>query len=264
MNRKIPVRGFLFFLSFLSVGLLVTSRAMAATSAKDVRTIYELSSLEQQALNLGRTFIEEGLATGRQELPDDNNRRAVLLRLEVGLREDYAPERLKAKMFNALTNALDIYHVDKIIEIMKSPVWQRATDLERKANTLATTKKLERYITDKLQKQNPRPYRVDLIRQLVVLSDVVPLMMDLMISASVRTTGMLLPQEDSLIYFEADIRKRVESMQAEYKNMLIQQFLYTYRHMPDEQLKAYVDYYKTPAITNLNRAISQALREAFK
>ena len=264
MIKRIPVPTYLSPLLLLFFWVSLVSHALASATPRDVRVIYKLSFIEQMSYNLGQTFIDEGLATGRQELPEAAASRTVLQVLERRLREHYAPERLEAKILGTMGIVLDSEYAPRIIEIMNTPLWQRATALSRKTNTVTGTKNLEKYITGKLQQQTPRQIRVELVQQLAELSGMTSLMMELMISASATTASILLPQESQAIHFEAEIRNQVETMRTAYHQLIIQQLLYTFRHMSDQDLTTYVNYHKVPAIMNLNQAVSQALQEAFR
>ena len=264
MNKTISVHSYLSTLLLLFFSVSSVSQALALATPKDVRVIYQLSFIEQMSQNLSQTFIDEGVATGRQELPEAAVGSTVLKMLEKSLREHYAPERLEAKILGTMGMMLDNDHTPTIIEVMSTPLWQKATVLVRKTNTVVGTKNLEKYVTDKLQQKTPRQIRVDLVKRLAELSGMTDLMMELMISASSTTAGMLLPQESQAIHFEAEIRSQVESMRSAYNELITQQLLYTFRHMPDTDLMTYVNYHKIPAIKNLNQAISQAMQEAFR
>lgn len=266
MIKTIPARTYLSLLLLLFFNMSLVSQALASATPKDVQAIYQLSFVQQMSLNMSQTFIDEGLTTGRQELPENVASRMPLDMLERRLREHYAPERLEAKILGTMGIILDNEHAPKIIEIMSTPVWQQATALTRKTNTVVGTKNLEKYIADKLQRQTPRQIRVDLVSQLAELSGMTNLMMELMISASSTTASILLPpdMQGQAIHFEAQIRNQVESMRTAYNKLIIQQLLYTFRHMSDDDLTAYVNYHKSPAIINLNKAITQALQEAFR
>ncbi len=257
----------LFSLFFLASILFIPLPPYANStppSAQEIKTIYDLSTLEQQSTYLGQTFIKEGLAIGRLELPESPERDAILERLEQGLKTRYAPERLQAKILSTLTREIGSGEAEEIIELMQTPVWQRAVALERAFNNIITTQHLEEYIAKTLRDKEPREIRVQLVQQLAQLANTAPTMMELMIGASVTAASILMTQQNVRVNFEMEVRKQMESMRDKHQELVIQQLLYTYRHMPDEDLKAYVALNTTPAIKNLNSVVSRALTEAFR
>ncbi len=254
----------LFFLASMLLVPMPPYANSTPPTAREIRTIYDLSTLEQQSLYLGQTFIQEGLAIGRAELPKSPESDTILKQLEQGLTARYAPERLQARIVNTLTKEISSEDAEEIIEIMRTPIWQQAVALERKFNNIITTKHLEEYISKTLRDQTPREIRVQLVQQLAQLANTAPTMMELMIGASVTAASILMTQQNVRANFEMEVRKQMESMRNEHQELVTQQLLYTYRHMPDDDLKAYVAMNTTPAIRNLNNVVSRALTEAFR
>ncbi|WP_087111958.1 hypothetical protein [Parendozoicomonas haliclonae] len=236
----------------------------ARAVSPETQKIYDLSGLEQQFAFLSHTFTQEGLRMGRNELPDNDMNRVMLERLEAGLQKKYAPEKLRMAVLKVLNQELDATMTATIISMMEGAVWRRAVELEKRANDPANQKELEKYVSVRLQSELPRQVRLDLIRELVDRSQAVDLTTELMISGSLGAAGILMGEGEIPPQFEEGIRQQMTGMRSEYEEMVIRQFLYTYRYMSDEQLREYVSYYRTPAVQNLNKAVSLALTEAMR
>lgn len=252
-----------FSFTLLSV-LLSISITSLANSQQLLQRIYDLSGLEKQFSYMGHTFTEEGLRMGRSELPDNEMSNQLLARLEEGLTAKYAPDRLRTTVQNVLARELDQIYIEEIVRVMEGRIWQKAVRLENRANNPDNLTELESYVSVQLQEKLPRQVRLDLIRELVQKTNAVDTTMSMMVSGALSAAEIMMGSEKIPAQFEQSMRNQMSSMRAEYEEMVTRQFLFTYRHMSDRQLKTYVEYYNTPAIKALNKAITASLVEAFQ
>ena len=254
------------YLSNFLMGLMlvVPLHAIAEEKPELLEQLYELSGLEQQFVYLGHTFTQEGLRMGRNELPDNDMSRQMLTRLEEGLSQKYAPEKLRTTVKQILNRELDALVMPDIVEVMQSKVWQKAVRLENLANNPENLKELEDYVTVRLQEKLPRQVRLDLVQQLVKKTDAVETTMNMMVAGAVSAAEIMLGSDTVPSRFEENMRTQMGQMKAEYEDMVTRQFLFTYRYMSDEQLEQYVQYYSKPEIQSLNKAVTLSLVEAFQ
>ena len=252
-----------FSLALMSA-LLSFPHSLFADDQQLLQKVYDLSGLEKQFVYMGHTFTEEGLRMGRTELPDNEMSKQLLSRLQEGLSEKYAPERLKETVQDVLARELNQANVEEIVQIMKGRIWQKAVRLENRANNPDNLNELEQYVSVQLQEKLPRQVRLDLIRELVQKTNAVDTTMSMMVSGALSAAEIMMGSEKIPPQFEQSMRSQMTSMRAEYEEMVTRQFLFTYRFMSDKQLQTYVGYYNTPAIQSLNKAITTSLVEAFQ
>ena len=227
--------------------------------------VYSLTGLEQQFVALGYAMTEEGLRMGRTELPDNDMSRNLLERLETGLKEKYSVPKMRAVVMQVLDRELDEATLRDILGVIGEPVWQQAVKLEQDASQPDNQLQLENYVTVRLQQALPRQARLDMISELAEKSGGVDLTMDMMASGAISAAQIIMGEESNLpAGFEQGLRQEMQTMRAEYQEMVIRQMLYTYRYMSDKSLRQYVSSYDQPAVRSLNRAMTTALSEAFR
>ena len=248
---------------------LVHSHSYAATDIETdqlLQQIYNQTALEQQFHYLGRTFTDSGIEMGRSSIPPDQLTQSKINQIITDLQDQYDIDRLKQRAMDVLAQELDQKLLKNLLPMVQQQVWQNGVGLENRAFDPSNMNALDSYVGVQLQEKPPRQERIDLAYQLAEKTGAVDLTINLITFAALNNAKLLVANDknDLPANIEANIRATMADMRGDYENLVIRQYLYTYRYMSDKQLTDYISLYDNPDIQALNSAVTMALMEAFR
>ena len=170
----------------------------------------------------------------------------------------YNPVFFRSSMTATLDEALSVGELLKLIDWYNSELGQRILRLETQANDPANTASMEAYINKKLSQDIPRTSRIRLIEELMEALDAVELGTELAASASVGAQRLLrevMPGRDGKPMRPAQVLKAREKpgIRREMTDKMRNIFLYTYRSLPDHEIRSYLEFARETAMQNFQR-----------
>lgn len=218
--------------------------------------LYESARLEQQ-LQWVQTSMT--LQTNEYALPRD-----VVNIMNQMVKIRYSPGYFRSAMTATLDEALSMGELENLIQWYSSPLGQKILKLETEANDPTNAQVIQAYIEKTLSRQPPRNDRLILIESLMEVLDTVDLSTELAASASVGAQRLLrevMPRPGGKPVLSANILKSREKPTIR-KNMAKRMqgvFLYTYRSLPDHEIRQYLQFASDNAMRNFQRGQIQAM-----
>ncbi|AMO57885.1 hypothetical protein GZ77_12605 [Endozoicomonas montiporae] len=170
----------------------------------------------------------------------------------------------RSSMLATLDEALSVGELLKLLDWYNSNLGQKVLHLEMAANSPSNRLRMQGYIEEKLGQQLPRTSRIRLIEELMETMDAAELGTELVASASVGAQRLLreiMPMQDGRPMRPPEILKAREKpdirkgISDEMRNI----YLYTYRSLPDNEIRAYLDFARSSAMQNFQRGQMQAM-----
>lgn len=249
VNRK----GFAVALIML---LLSPGQAFSADKQVLLKELYDNAHLERQLDWVRASMMLDGRDYSLPETVVSTMNRVVEVR--------FSRAYYRSSMLATLDEALSVGELLKLLDWYNSSLGQKVMQLEVAANDPANRLRMQAYMEDKLSRQLPRTSRIRLIEELMETLDAVELSTELVASTSVGAQRMLrevMPMQDGRPMRPPEILKAREKpnirkgMNDEMRNM----YLYTYRSLPDKEIRAYLDFARSTAMQNFQRGQIQAL-----
>ena len=136
--------------------------------------------------------------------------------------------------------------------------------MEAEANNPANTDSIENYIENTLILQSPREDRLALIESLMEVMDVVNLNTDLAANVSVKAQQLLrevMPNVDGkpMLSQRALLAKEKAAVRKEMVEKMWGILLFTYRTLPDHEIRQYLEFASDNAMQNFQRGQVQAI-----
>lgn len=245
------------FLKVIAVALCLSSGfAFSADKNLLLTELYDNAELERQ---LGWIHASMTLDGREYRLPSE-----VVSTVNQVVKVRYSPDFYRSSMEATLDEALSIGELLKLLDWYNSALGQKILRMEMAANDPANALHMQAYIEEKLSKELPRTSRIRLIEELIETLDAVELGTELAASASVGARRMLhevMPTKDGRPLRPAQILKAREKsairkgMEDHVRNV----YLYTYRALPDKEIRAYLDFARSTAMQNFQRGQIQAI-----
>ena len=218
--------------------------------------LYESARLEQQL-----DWVRESLTLQSSEYALPRN---VINIMNQVVEIRYSPDYFRSAMMTTLDEALTAREAESLLNWYSSPLGQKILRLEAEANNPANTDSIEAYIENTLSMQPPREDRLALIESLMEVMDVVNLNTDLAASASVKAQQLLrevMPNVDGKPMLSPRALKAKEK--AVIRSELVEKmwgiFLFTYRTLPDREIRQYLEFTSDNAMQNFQRGQVQAI-----
>ncbi|OED40863.1 hypothetical protein ACH42_15475 [Endozoicomonas sp. (ex Bugula neritina AB1)] len=170
----------------------------------------------------------------------------------------YSPDFFRASMTATLDEALSVGELLKLIDWYNSELGQKVLRIEAEANDPANNQRMQAYINEKLTQQIPRTSRIRLIEELMEALDAVELGTELAASASVGAQRLLrevMPGRDSKSVRPEQVLKAREkpAIRKVMADKMRAIFLYTYRSLPDYEIRMYLEFARDSAMQNFQR-----------
>ena len=170
----------------------------------------------------------------------------------------YSPDFFRSSMTATLDEALSVSELLRLIDWFNSELGQKILRLEAEANDPANTERMQSYIEAKLSQQIPRTSRIRLIEELMEALDAVELGTELAASASVGAQRLLrevMPGREGKNMRPEQVLKAREkpTIRREMADKMRNIFLYTYRSLPDYEIRSYLELARGTAMQNFQR-----------
>ena len=170
----------------------------------------------------------------------------------------YSPEFFHSSMTATLDEALSVGELLRLIDWYNSSLGQKILRLEAEANDPVNASHMESYIQEKLSRDIPRTSRVRLIEELMEALDAVELGTELAASASVGAQRLLrevMPGREGKVMRPEQVLKAREkpAIRREMAEKMRNIFLYTYRSLPDYEIRQYLELARGSAMQNFQR-----------
>ena len=218
--------------------------------------LYESARLEQQL-----DWVRESLTlqTSEYALP-----RNVIKIMNQVVEIRYSPDYFRSAMVTTLDEALSAREAESLLGWYSSPLGQKILRLEAEANNPANTDSIENYIENTLLLQSPREDRLALIESLMEVMDVVNLNTELAASVSVKAQQLLrevMPNVDGkpMPSPRALLAKEKAAVRKDMVEKMWGIFLFTYRALPDHEIRQYLEFASDNAMQNFQRGQVQAI-----
>lgn len=249
VNRK----GFAVALIIL---LLSSGQAFSADKQLLLKELYDNAQLERQLEWVRASMTLDG---NDYALPETV---VSTVNQVVGVR--FSRTYYRTSMMATLDEALSVGELLKLLDWYNSNLGQKVLYLEMATNDPGNRLRMQAYIEEKLSIQLPRTSRIRLIEELMETLDATELGTELVASASVSAQRMLrevMPVQDGRPMRPPEILKAREKpdirkgINDEMRNI----YLYTYRSLPDKEIRAYLDFARSSAMQNFQRGQMQAM-----
>ena len=249
MNRK----GIAVALAMLT---LLSGQAFAADKHILLKELYDNARLERQLDWVRASMTLEG---DQYALPE-----TVISTVNQVVEVRYSRSYYRRSMMATLDEALSIGELLKLLDWYNSNLGQKVLTLELAANDPGNRLHMQGYIEEKLSRQLPRTSRIRLIEELMDTLDAVEFGTELVASASVGAQRLLrevMPQQDGRPVRPPEILKAREKpdIRKGMNDQMRKVYLYTYRSLPDREIRAYLDFARSTAMQNFQRGQMQAM-----
>ena len=236
--------------------LLSSGQAFSADKQVLLNELYDNARLERQLEWVRASMTLDGRD---YSLPE-----TVVSTMNQVVRVRFSPTYYRSSMLATLDEALSVGELLKLLDWYNSNLGQKVLQLEMLANDPENSLRMQAYIEDKLSAQLPRTSRIRLIEELMETLDAVELSTELVASASVSAQRMLrevMPMQDGRPMRPPEILKAREkpSIRKGMNDEMRSIYLYTYRSLPDKEIRAYLDFARSSAMQNFQRGQMQAL-----
>ncbi|WP_257279863.1 MULTISPECIES: DUF2059 domain-containing protein [unclassified Endozoicomonas] len=240
-----------FILLFLLNGKLI-----AADKGVLLDELYDNAQLEQQ---LGWVLSSMTIDQKQYTLPPE-----VVNTVNQVVKVRYSPGLFKSSMEATLDEALSVGELLKLLDWYNSSLGQKILRLEMEANDPRNALRMQAYIEDKLSRELPRTSRIRLIEELMETLDAVELGTELAASASVGAKRILhevMPINDGRPLRPPEVLKAREKpvIRKGMNDHMRYVYLYTYRSLPDNEIRAYLNFARSTAMQNFQRGQIQAI-----
>ncbi|UYM14665.1 DUF2059 domain-containing protein [Endozoicomonas euniceicola] len=240
----------------LIILLLSSGQALSADKQILLNELYDNARLERQ-LDWIRASMT--LETGKYTLPE-----VVVKTVNQVVEVRYSASFYRSSMLATLDEALSVGELLRLLDWYNSNLGQKVLSLEMAANDPANRLRMQGYIEERLGQQLPRTSRIRLIEELMETMDAEELGTELVASASVGAQRLLreiMPMQEGYAVRPPEILKAREKpairkgISDEMRNL----YLYTYRSLPDNEIRAYLDFARSTAMQNFQRGQMQAM-----
>ena len=218
--------------------------------------LYESARLEQKL-----DWVRESLTLQSREyaLPRD-----VVNIVNQVVQIRYSPDYFRSAMITTLDEALTRRDVENLLGWYSTPLGQKILRLEAEANNPANADAIENYIESTLSHQPPREDRLALIESLMEVMDTVNLSTELAASVSVKAHQLLrevMPNVDGkpMLSPRALMAKEKAAIRKEMVQKMWSVFLFTYRTLPDHEIRQYLEFASDNTMQNFQRGQIQAI-----
>ncbi|MGI9273996.1 MAG: DUF2059 domain-containing protein [Endozoicomonas sp.] len=244
-----------FVVILITLLMLSAGQAFATDKRALLEELYDNARLERQ-LQWVRASMT--LNSRDYELPGEVVETVNKI-VDVRYRQDY----FRDSMIATLDEALSVGELLKLIDWYNSPLGQKVLHLEMVANDPANGMRMQAYIEDKLSSQLPRTSRIRLIEELMETLDAVELGTELAASASVGAQRLLqevMPRDGVPVRGSQILKAREKpGIRMGMTDKMRSVFLYTYRAMPDKEIRSYLNFAGSTAMQNFQRGQIQAM-----
>lgn len=250
-------------LTLASVILVMSAASVAADKSVLVNELYQRSGLNMQLEWMQSNFADARVLFGEEAQKGDEATRKMMAQLDNSLKKKFSDTNIRHIVLAQLNSDLSIEEMEKILQIMKNPVWLRARELENVAYQSGGIEQMQRYIGQRLDTSKPRSARVDLVNELINVTDAIDLTLEMAIQGAMMASRLMMKNmgksDITEKHMEDAARRQMESYRSQYRNMLVSQVLYIYRHMSDSQLDTYIYLCSLSVMRKLNRSMTGAL-----
>ena len=236
--------------------LFFSALLKASEKQRLLEELYEQTRLEQQL-----HWVRESLTLQGSEYTLPRNVVRIMNQV-VAIR--YSADFFRSAMMATLDEALTEREAESLLDWYSSALGQKIQALEAEANNPANTGIIETYVENTLLTQPPREDRLALIESLMEVMDVVNLNTDLAASASVKAQQLLrevMPNAGGKPMPSTRALKARE--QAAIRTGMIEKmwgiYLFTYRTLPDHEIRQYLEFASDNAMQNFQRGQVQAI-----
>lgn len=245
-----------------TAGLSISTAYAQVAEVLLVKELLELSGAKHQILLIPKMIKEAATQRAEKEKLDPKRRQ----KFEVVLQESYEPDVFLAAVEGALKQGVPEKSIKEILAWYRSPVGKKVKAAELEA-LRKNPDEAEAQLAEQLEKSPPKKSRVELIKKI----DSVAGATDLSVESLVGTVNALalamnpaLPDEKKVkprqlnkvaLNIRTSSRKRIEQQ-------TLLSFLYTYRSLTDDDLRAYLKHLKSPAARRFSSALKKALKRS--
>ncbi|MCK5894536.1 MAG: hypothetical protein KAG53_09080 [Endozoicomonadaceae bacterium] len=249
--------------SVILVIVFASTSSVAVDKSVLVNEIYQQSGLNRQLDWMQSNFADARVLFGEEAQKGNEATRNMMAQLDRKLKQKFSDTKIRKTVLDQLNNDLSVDEMEQILQAMKDPVWLRARELESLAYQSGGIEKMQRYIGQHLERSKPRNARVDLINELINVTDATDLTLEMAIQGALMASRLMMKNmgksDITEKHMENAARRQMESYRDQYRGMLVSQVLYVYRHMSDSQLDAYIYLCSSAVIRKLNRSMTNAL-----
>lgn len=231
--------------------------------AEMIKELLELSGGKKQIENFP-AMVVSGAEQWRGKLTPQNFEKLISM-----IRESYNADVMYQDVAGYLMSHFDEKHCTAFLDWLRSPLSRKMSKLEEQSSSLESLREIQIF-SGKLQQTPPSNQRVQLMREL-----------DQTLGASKFAIEMIIvPSFEMYKAIEPNIpeqkRLKGESGEESYRSKLNAQledpikqnilitFLYTYKSVPDNELREYVDFWKTDQGQWCNNSMYQAFLDSLK
>ncbi|WP_252176734.1 DUF2059 domain-containing protein [Endozoicomonas sp. 4G] len=234
---------------------VLSTKLSAADKNVLLDELYENAQLQQQ---LGWVLSSMTIDQKQYTLPPE-----VVNTVNQIVKVRYSPDLFKSSMAATLDEALSVGELLKLLDWYNSALGQKILRLEMEANDPRNALRMQAYI-EKLSKDLPRTSRIRLIEELMETLDAVELGTELAASASVGAKRILhevMPINDGRPLRPPEVLKAREkpTIRKGMSDHMRYVYLYTYRSLPDSEIRAYLNFARSTAMQNFQRGQIQAI-----
>jgi len=236
----------------------------AENPSKNIDEILEVSGLRTQIQQVP-VDIKSGFLQRQERSPKKFSPKQTKKILEI-LTESYDASALEASVVGYIEKRYDADLISTEIRMLSSPLNQQMTRLESEASTPEGRKKIQEYAAT-LKDRPPPPERTALLARLDRATGTTEIGVELLVavsmayieaSDSLKSGGKRLDSQQ--LNQMADQMRKVLWTPVEDSTMA--SFLYIYRDVPDEELKAYTAVFESETSEWFRELVKGALTEA--
>ncbi len=174
-----------------------------------------------------------------------------------------APQHYRTQMISSLAANLDNDQVTEILDWLDTPLGRRVAHMENSAEPLAAAS----YIREKLGSTPPRAIRLEFVDNLIQLLNAVEVSIHIATATAMEVAARInqkLPVNSQLDLKEIEqaLQSQMPAMTSATRNDLRQRFLYTYRQLPDEQLRSYIQFAQNESVQVFYRSVFSAMKSS--
>ena len=249
--------------SVILLALCVSTASVAASKKELVNEFYHRSGLKQQLDWMQNNFADARALFGDDVNSKDPATQKMVAQLDRSLKEKFSDPQIRRIVLDQLDRDLSVHQLEKILEVMDSPIWQHAWEVEGRAYQPGGIAQMQKYIAQNLETRQPRNARVDMINELIEVTGAIDLTLEMAVQGALMASRLMLANMGKTDFTERQMedsaRRQMGKYRDQYHEMLVSQMLYIYRHMSDSQLKAYIELYSSALMQQLNSSVKSAL-----
>jgi len=246
---------------------LIPVLSFAATqNDSSVRELYIKSGLSKQIEQLPSLMQSVFNQSVEEDDQDQKLPKQVRAAMMAGIREAFAPDRVKEVVLSELDGKLTSGDTGELLKWFDSPLGRKCTQLEEIASTPEAQADMRQYAA-RLQDSPPTPERMKMLRELDSALKETENAVEVAIQAQVAITLALMAtlpkeQQKSLDEVSRELENAKPVLNSTVRSQVVMQLLYTYRSLTEPEIRQYAEFAGSPSGSRFNTLVITALKKA--